>query len=166
AATGRLLAEYRAGTTIAALIADYRPAVQATLARLRQNGGVEAVTALIDARDAVIATFDQVKLARLCGHPLPAIETALASLRQQLDVDWLAAAIQRLPAGNRWQARARAQLTDDLARLRQHLLQQVLAAQALASAPASAILDELKANAPQDLAMLSSGLAEIRQLLS
>jgi len=167
AATGRLLAEYRAGTTIAALIADYRPAVQATLARLRQNGaGVEAVTALIDARDAVIATFDQVKLARLCGHPLPAIETALASLRQQLDVDWLAAAIQRLPAGNRWQARARAQLTDDLAHLRQHLLQQVLAAQPLVSTPASAILDELKANAPQDLAMLSSGLAEIRQLLS
>ncbi|HMX21934.1 MAG TPA: NAD-glutamate dehydrogenase, partial [Accumulibacter sp.] len=169
AATRLLLAEYRSGATIATLVADYRPAVGRTIARLRGSlAGTEALTALIDNRAAVVATFDRVGLARLCAHPLPAVETALATLDERLDLDWLATAIGRLPAGNRWQARARAQLIADLSALRRHLLQQALAgglpATDAAATTAATILAELKDSEPQDLAMLSAGLAEIRRL--
>ncbi|MBL8398071.1 MAG: NAD-glutamate dehydrogenase [Candidatus Accumulibacter sp.] len=167
AATRLLLAEYRSGTTITSLIANYRSAVGETVDRLRHpHVGVEAITALIDGRAAVVAAFDRVGLARLCGCPLSAVETALATLDERLDIDWLATAIGRLPAGNRWQARARAQLVVDLSGLRQHLLQQVLAGRLPSTDAAEAILAEIKVSEPQDLAMLSAGLAEIRRWLT
>ncbi|WP_273704049.1 hypothetical protein, partial [Candidatus Accumulibacter vicinus] len=59
----------------------------------------------------------------------------------------------------------RAQLGGELASLRQHLLRQVLGGSLPATTEASAVLNELKGNEPQDLAMLSAGLAEIRRLL-
>ncbi len=84
----------------------------------------------------------------------------------QIDLDWLGAAVNRLPAGNRWQARARAQLTTEVADLRQHLLRQVLGGRPLSIGDAQHVLDELKSSEPQDLAMLSAGLAEIRRIVA
>ena len=82
------------------------------------------------------------------------------------DLAWFGNAIGRLPAGNRWQARARAQLAGELRKLRQTLLQQGLGENQSAAAAARDVVDELKRNAPQDLAMLSAGLSEIRRLLA
>lgn len=104
-------------------------------------------------------------LARACAFPLVQVAGALRELAEKLDLDWLGAAINRLPAGNRWQARARAQLSAELTGLRQQLLQQVLGGSMQPTEQASAVIDELKSNVPQDLAMLSAGLAEARRLL-
>ena len=114
---------------------------------------------------AIVAAFDLVNLARACGHPIDVVASALSGLEAQIDLDWLGTAVNHLPAGNRWQARARAQLTTELAALRQHLLRQVLSATLPATDEARAALDEIKCNEPQDLAMLSAGLAEIGRLL-
>ena len=64
------------------------------------------------------------------------------------------------------EARARAQLSAELTALRQQLLQQVLGGSLPPTEGASAVFDELKSNVPQDLAMLSAGLAEARRLLA
>ena len=167
AATRLLLTQHLAGATIGRLLADYRPAVGAAIDRIRcGQTGAQAITALIEERSAIVAAFDLVNLARVCGKPLDVVADALGNLAAQIDLDWLGGAVNHLPAGNRWQARARAQLTSDLSALRQHLLGQVLAGSLPATGDARAVLDEIKSNEPQDLAMLSAGLAEIRRLLA
>ena len=166
AATRLLLTQHLGGSTIGQLLADYRAAVVETIDRIaRGKTGAPAVMALIDERAAIVAAFDLVNLARACGHPIDVVASALSALEAQIDLDWLGAAVNHLPAGNRWQARARAQLTTELAGLRQHLLRQVLSGTLPATGDARAALDEIKCNEPQDLAMLSAGLAEIRRLL-
>jgi glutamate dehydrogenase len=152
--------------SIGQLVADYRAAAVECIAGIRgDKSGAQAVTALIDERTAVVAAFELVNLARACGYPLQEVASALSDLEAQIDLHWLGAAISRLPVGNRWQARARAQLTAELANLRQHLLRQLLGGGLPATAAARTVLDEIKSNEPQDLAMLSAGLAEIRRLL-
>jgi hypothetical protein len=94
------------------LLADYRPAVGAAIDRIRcGQTGAQAITALIEERSAIVAAFDLVNLARVCGKPLNVVADALGNLAAQIDLDWLGGAVNHLPAGNRWQARARAQLT-------------------------------------------------------
>ena len=92
-------------------------------------------------------------------------EVAAASSRIDASVDlvWFAAAVAGLPAGNRWQARAKAQLGGQLRKLREALLQRVQGENDCAAA--RGVIEELKRNAPQDLAMLSAGLVEISELL-
>ena len=166
AATRLLLAQHLAGVAIGAMVAEYGVAVGAAMARLRSGRtGVDAINTLIEARSEVVAAFELVNLARVCARPIDVVADALRSLQAQLDFDWLGAAVGRLPADNRWQARARAQLATDVTGLRQHLLRQVLGGSLAAVADARAVLDEIKNNEPQDLAMLSAGLAEIRRLL-
>ncbi|HCN67634.1 MAG TPA: hypothetical protein DIT03_05050, partial [Candidatus Accumulibacter sp.] len=58
-----------------------------------------------------------------------------------------------------------ARLAAELSELRQHLLRQVLGGRLPATAAARGVLDEMKVNEPQDLAMLSAGLAEIRRVM-
>ena len=89
---------------------------------------------------------------------------ACAKLDAGFDLAWLGNAIGNLPAGNRWQARARAQLASDLRAMRQSLLQRDIA-DASAMSAARSVIEELKRNAPQDLAMLSAGLIEIKRIL-
>ena len=62
-------------------------------------------------------------------------------------------------------AHARAQLASELRKLRQHLLQPGLESPPTALADARSVIEELKRNPPQDLAMLSAGFAEIKRLL-
>jgi hypothetical protein len=71
-----------------------------------------------------------------------------------------------LPASNRWQARARTQLAGELRMLRQTVLQDGSLETPAAIAKARNAVEELKRNAPQDLAMLSAGLSEIKRLLT
>ena len=103
-----------------------------------------------------------VDLAHASGKPFAAVVTASAQLDAQVDLPWLARAIARLPASNRWQARARAQLANELRTLRQTLLQRDAAALQEILPGVRSVIDEVKRNAPQDLAMISASLAEIR----
>jgi len=53
-----------------------------------------------------------------------------------------------------------------LRKLRQKLLQRSLGESQAEVIEARSVVDELKRDAPQDLAMLSAGLAEIRRVLA
>ncbi len=166
AATRLLLVQHLAGASIGQMVSDYAPAVAAAMARVRGGRrGADAIEALVEGRTNVVAAFELVNLARACSRPLEVVADALRTLDAQLDLEWLAAAVGRLPAGNRWQARARAQLAGEVAGLRERLLGHVFGAKLVGAAEARAVLDELKSNEPQDLAMLSAGLAEIRRVL-
>jgi glutamate dehydrogenase len=166
AATVLVLNQYLAGTTIGQLVVDYRAAVGEASGRLKQGESPgQAVAALIEARAEVVAAFDRVNLARACGHPLDEVARALVELAGEIDLDWLGGAINRLPAGNRWQARARAQLAAELATLRQQLVRLLLRGNLPSLAAVPAVLAEMQIGEPQDLAMLSAGLAEIRRLV-
>jgi NAD-specific glutamate dehydrogenase len=125
---------------------------------------VDSIAALLDARSAIVRVFELVDLSRSGHRPLEQVAAACARLDAGFDLPWFGAAIGKLPAGNRWQARARAQLASDLRALRQTLLQRD-AVDATAMAAARGVVEELKRNAPQDLAMLSAGMIEIRKLL-
>jgi glutamate dehydrogenase len=164
--TRLLLARLRAGASLGGIIDDYRQPAADLMAALRGGrSGVDAIVALIEQRTAIIAVVELVNLAETSGHSLSEVKQGLEMLTGQLDLDWLAAAVGRLPAGNRWQARARSQLAADVAGLRQHLLLQLLAGTQTPTDKASVVVDELKGSEPQDLAMLSAGLAEIRRLV-
>ncbi|HPU79669.1 NAD-glutamate dehydrogenase [Accumulibacter sp.] len=167
AATPLVLTRHLGGASIGQLVADYHMAVAESMQRIRHGKSAgQALIALIDEQAAIVAAFELVNLASACGHPLHEVAKALDELGAQIDLDWLGAAVNRLPAGNRWQARARAQLTTEVAALRQHLVRQVLGGRSLSTGDAQNVLDELKGSEPQDLAMLSAGLAEIRRVVA
>jgi glutamate dehydrogenase len=166
AAARQILSAQKTGATISALIEDYREAVAQALEQARTGRGEQSpIGAVLEARATIVGVFELVDLAQASGQPLPEIVAACSRLDASLDLTWLANAIGRLPAGNRWQARARAQLAGDLRKLRQSLVQQRQADEPALLAQAREVIDELKRNAPQDLAMLSAGLSEIRRVL-
>jgi NAD-specific glutamate dehydrogenase len=125
--------------------------------------GVNSIAALLDAAPDIAGVFERVDLARAGQRSLEDVAASCAKLDAGLDLAWFGNAIGNLPADNRWQARARAQLAGDLRALRQNLLQRGLD-DASTTASARGVIEELKRNAPQDLAMLSAGLSEIRRL--
>ncbi len=166
AATRQILIAHGGALCIAELVEGYRDAVARALAdAAQQQTGSAAIAAQLEARQAIVGVFDLVDLARSAGRPLDDVAAACARIDAALDLAWLASAIARLPAGNRWQARARAQLAGDLRRVRAALLQRSPGESGDSIGVARAVVEELKRNAPQDLAMLSAGLAEIRRLL-
>ncbi len=168
AATRQVLASQMAGANIASIIDTYRAAVgeAVSAARAGKNTGSEALAAVLDARSCIVSVFELVDLARASNKPLDEVASASGRLDSSIDLAWLSNAIDRLPAGNRWQARARAQLAGELRKLRQTLLQRDLGEAQTATNDARGVIEELKRNAPQDLAMLSAGLAEIKRLLA
>ncbi|MDR0378751.1 MAG: NAD-glutamate dehydrogenase [Candidatus Accumulibacter sp.] len=163
AATRQVLASQMAESEVDEIVGVYRDAVrQATTAARAGKEGEASIAALLDARADIIGVFERVDLARSGNRPLDEVAAACARLDASIDLAWFTAAIGNLPAGNRWQARARAQLASDLRALRRALLQGEPADDT--SATARGVIDELKRNAPQDLAMLSAGLAELRHV--
>ena len=167
AATRQILASQMASASVASIVVTYGEAVieAVVAARAGKEGGAAALTAELDARANIVGVFELVDLARASKKSLEQVTAACARVNANVDLAWLAAAIDGLPAGNRWQARARAQLAGELRKLRESLLQRGRGEDATANAAARAVIDDLKRNAPQDLAMLSAGLAEIGQLL-
>ena len=167
AATRQVIAAQPVGVGITAIVDIYRAAVNQAIAIARQTetGGL-AVTALLESRAAIVGVFELVDLARASDKPIDEVTSACALLEARLDLAWFGNAIARLPAGNRWQARARAQLARELRKLRQKLLQRSPGESQAEVSEASSVVDELKRDAPQDLAMLSAGLAEIRRVLA
>ncbi len=167
AATRQVLSSQKPDVTITAILNTYGDAVSEAIAAARQiqtNSGDAA--AMLESRATIVGIFELVDLARASEKPLDEIAVACASLDASLDFSWFGAAISRLPASNRWQARARAQLASELRNLRQKLLQRSFGEPQVISTEARSVVDELKREAPQDLAMLSAGLAEIRRLLA
>ena len=156
-----------AGTPIAQIIESYKAAIDKAVAAARKDlKGQQAVEALLAASSSIVGVFELVDLAQATGKPLDQVATTCAQLDASLDLAWLGAAIDRLPANNRWQARARVQLASEVRSLRQKLLQRSAEGAEIATSDAHGVIDELKHNAPQDLAMLSAGLAEIKRLLA
>ncbi len=159
----QILAAQAAGTPIATIVDTYRAAVGEAIAAARAGG--QGVESLLAAQASIVGVFELVDLARAGKQPLEEVAAACARLDASFDLTWLGQAIDRLPSGNRWQARARAQLAGELRKLRQKLLQRSQSEAPAAVTEARGVVEELKRNAPQDLAMLSAGLAEIRRLL-
>jgi len=166
AATRQILASQRAGANIAAIVETFGDAVGKAMATARAGQPAGSVAAVLDARANIVGVFELVDLARAGDQPLAEVAAACARLDARLDLAWLGHAIGRLPASNRWQARARAQLASELRKLWQALLQRGLGEIPSAAGEARDVVDELKRNAPQDLAMLSAGLSEITRLLA
>ncbi len=166
-ATRQILASQPLGASISTMIETYRDAVSKAIATARQAlGGSEAVAAILTARTVIVGVFELVDLARSGNMPIDDVAASCTQLDASLDLAWLGDAIGRLPAGNRWQARARAQLGSELRGLRQKLVQRNAAELQTAATEARGVVEELKRNAPQDLAMLSAGLSEIKRLLA
>jgi glutamate dehydrogenase len=164
AVTRQILASQMAGAKIDEIVDVYQDAVAQAITIARANKeGVESIAALLDARTAIAGVFELLDLARSNDRPLEEVSAACVKLDAGFDFAWLGNAIGNLPAGNRWQARARAQLASDLRDLRRTLLQRDIADASADSA--RSVVDELKHNAPQDLAMLSAGLSEIKRIL-
>ena len=166
-ATRQILAAKSTGTPIAAIIESYRAAIDKAVAAARKDlSGLQAVEALLGASASIIGVFELVDLAKATGKALEKVASTCAQLDASLDLAWLGAAIDRLPANNRWQARARVQLASEVRKLRQTLLQRSADGAEIVASEAHGVIDELKHNAPQDLAMLSAGLAEIKRILA
>ena len=166
-ATRQILTAKAAGTPIAQIIESYKTAIDIAVAAARRDlKGLQAVEALLAASSNIVGVFELVDLAQATGKPLDQVATTCAQLDASLDLVWLGAAIDRLPANNRWQARARVQLASEVRSLRQKLLQRSADGAEIATGEAHGVIDELKHNAPQDLAMLSAGLAEIKRILA
>lgn len=167
-ATRQILASNLAGARIEDIIAAYREAVARAVseARAGKAPGLDAVSAVLDARACLVAVFELVDLTRVVGRPIEEIAQACGRIESGLDLDWLGEAIGRLPAGNRWQARARARLAAELRTVKETLVGRGFAGTATPLEEGRKVVDELKRNAPQDLAMLSAGLSEVRRLLN
>ncbi|GHU31153.1 NAD-glutamate dehydrogenase [Betaproteobacteria bacterium] len=164
AVTRQILVSQKARAGIDEIVSVYRDAVAQAITTARAGKeGVESIAALLDARTAIVGVFELLDLARSGKRPLEEVAAACVKLDAAFDFAWLGNAIGNLPAGNRWQARARAQLASDLRALRLALLQRDITEASAVSA--RSVIDELKRNAPQDLAMLSAGLSEIKGIL-
>jgi glutamate dehydrogenase len=163
AATRQILAS-SGGAGIDDIVETYRDAAAKAMATARAGqAGVDSIAALLDARSDIAGVFELVDLARAGKRSLEDVAASCTRIDAALDLAWFGNAIGKLPADNRWQARARAQLAGDLRVLRQSLLQSGLD-DASTTVSVRSVIEELKRNAPQDLAMLSAGLGEIRRL--
>ncbi len=166
-ATRQILASRLADASITAIVEAYRPAIVRALDEARAGqSGQAALAAVLDARDCLGRVFELVDLAQVSAKPLDEVAAACGRIDASVDLSWFEQAVARLPANNRWQARARAQLAGELRKLRQALLQRDPAEIESALAEAKGVVAELQRNAPQDLAMLTAGLSEIRRLLA
>ncbi len=166
-ATLQILTAKRAQAGIADIVGLYGQTIAQAAAQARKGQhGLESIESLLDGRSGIINVFELVDLAHESKQTLETVTAACAKLDTALDFAWFGNAIGKLPAGNRWQARARAQLANELRTLRQTLLQRDGEKEPQESTvEAHKVIDELKRNAPQDLAMLSAGLAEIRRIM-
>jgi glutamate dehydrogenase len=165
--TRQALTRLRNGASIASLVAGYGKALAAQVANAEAGKeGADAVRAVLAARGVLVDSFALVDTATCAGREFACAVEARQRLAAELDLDWLAGAIDQLPQGNRWQARARAQLASELDVLRVLLLQLAIADSLPATTDAKAVIEELRANPPQDLAMLSAGLGELKRLFT
>ena len=127
-----------------------------------------------------LRALDIVEIAESTQRPVETVAGVYFQLSSKLGLAWLRDRIGKLPGDSHWQTLARGSMRDDLAGLQRTLAGNVLAngqdndASALVAAwearsretmeRASRLLGELRAAPAPDLAMLSVGLRELRNL--
>jgi glutamate dehydrogenase len=144
-----------------------------------QAGAPPELARRVGSLDTLYASLDIVELAARGEHPLETVATAYFGVGSRLGLAWLRERIGGLAGEGHWHALAKSALRDDLAGL-----QRALATDALTAGPrgqddlvaawassrraalerATRILGELRAAPAPDLAMLSVGLRELRNL--
>nr|MBP8814171.1 NAD-glutamate dehydrogenase [Laribacter sp.] len=174
-----------AARTLLASLPELVPSHLYTRAAARQLAWIEdsvpeRLAMMLARLEYVPAFFDVTELSRKTGIELTVAARAYYMLGRELDLDWLAQAITRLPRDNRWQSLARTALRDDLYRLHGDLATAALGCPTcdvadyvtpwLAERDAALVavrqtLAELRGYAQLDLAMLSAGMREIANQL-
>jgi glutamate dehydrogenase len=166
----------------ASALADALPELlgQAELDAAREHaaelvaGGVPAPLAERVARlETLVPTLDIVEIAASAGVEVASAAEVYFALGSRLELHWLRDRIVELPRETRWEAMARAALRDDVyaeqAALTAEVLQagvdSWLAQNEAAVARCLQVLSDIRAVASPDLARLSVGVREIRNLI-
>ncbi len=132
----------------------------------------------VTALDTLFAALDIADVSAATSRPAEAVAGAYFGVTSKLGLAWLRERIGALPGDGHWQALAKSAMRDDLAGLQRALATNALAAATDGGDPvvawearhrgamerAARILGELHAVPAPDLAMLSVGLRELRNL--
>ena len=162
------------------LDAPARSQLDIAVVRWTQAGVPQEIALRVAALDTLYAALDIVEIADSSHRPVETVAGVYFQLSSKLGLAWLRDRISRLPGDSHWQTLAKGSMRDDLAGLQRTLAGNVLAngqdsdAGALVAAwearsretmeRASRLLGELRAAPAPDLAMLSVGLRELRNL--
>jgi glutamate dehydrogenase len=153
--------------------------IDATAAGWERAGVPRAVAHRVASLDTLFAALDIAEVSANTGRAAEAVAAAYFGVTSRLGLAWLRDRIGALPGDGHWQALAKSAMRDDLAGLQRALATNALAAAGDGGADpvaawearqrgtmerASRILGELRAVPAPDLAMLSVGLRELRNL--
>ncbi len=136
------------------------------------DGAGKELAARVAVLDALTPALDVIEVAG--ESDLEAVAAVYFDLGTRLELDWLRDRIAALPRDDRWQALARSALGDDYGRERAALtveivrdggrLEDWMAAHRPAVDRFLAVIDDIRAGAPPDLATLSVAMREARAL--
>jgi glutamate dehydrogenase len=162
------------------LDAPARSQLDIAVVRWTQAGVPQEIALRVAALDTLYAALDIVEIAAASGRPVETVAGVYFQLASRLGLGWLRDRIGKLPGDSHWQTLAKGSMRDDLAGLQRTLAGNVLAngqetdPRALVAAwearshdtmeRAARLLGELRAAPAPDLAMLSVGLRELRNL--
>ncbi len=162
------------------LDAPARSQLDIAVVRWTQAGVPQEIALRVAALDTLYAALDIVEIAESSQRPVETVAGVYFQLSSKLGLAWLRDRISKLPGDSHWQTLAKGSMRDDLAGLQRTLAGNVLAngpdndPRALVAAwearsretmeRASRLLGELRAAPAPDLAMLSVGLRELRNL--
>ncbi len=162
------------------LDAPARSQLDIAVVRWTQAGVPQEIALRVAALDTLYAALDIVEIAESTERPVETVAGVYFQLASKLGLAWLRDRISKLPGDSHWQTLAKGSMRDDLAGLQRTLAGNVLAngpdsdPRALVAAwetrsretmeRASRLLGELRAAPAPDLAMLSVGLRELRNL--
>jgi glutamate dehydrogenase len=162
------------------LDAPARSQLDIAVVRWTQAGVPQEIALRVAALDTLYAALDIVEIADSSHRPVETVAGVYFQLSSKLGLAWLRDRISKLPGDSHWQTLARGSMRDDLAGLQRTLAGNILAngqdndPRALVAAwetrsretmeRASRLLGELRAAPAPDLAMLSVGLRELRNL--
>ena len=162
------------------LDAPARSQLDIAVVRWTQAGVPQEIALRVAALDTLYAALDIVEIAESSHRPVETVAGVYFQLSSKLGLAWLRDRISKLPGDSHWQTLAKGSMRDDLAGLQRTLAGNVLAngqdndPRGLVAAwearsretmeRASRLLGELRAAPAPDLAMLSVGLRELRNL--
>jgi glutamate dehydrogenase len=162
------------------LDAQARSQLDIAVVRWTQAGVPQEIALRVAALDTLYAALDIVEIAESSQRPVETVAGVYFQLSSKLGLAWLRDRIGKLPAESHWQTLAKGSMRDELAGLQRTLAGNVLA-NGRESDPgvlvaawearsrdtlerASRLLGELRGAPAPDLAMLSVGLRELRNL--
>ncbi len=162
------------------LDAPARSQLDIAVVRWTQAGVPQEIALRVAALDTLYSALDIVEIAASTDRPVETVAGVYFQLSSKLGLAWLRDRISKLPGDSHWQTLAKGSMRDDLAGLQRTLAGNVLANgqdsdpralvagwEARSREPmerAARLLGELRAAPAPDLAMLSVGLRELRNL--